>query len=61
MEVKTYLRVRPVTSANKELFDISDDKKTLTIKESALASAGIGKKKSAPADGPPVDSEFKFD
>ena len=37
MEIKTFLRIRPVSMANKELYEISEDSKSITIKESAVA------------------------
>ncbi|CDW88015.1 inosine triphosphate pyrophosphatase-like [Stylonychia lemnae] len=61
MEIKTFLRVRPVSMANQELYEISEDSKSIVIKESVLASQGMGRKKQVQMDGPPADSEFKFE
>lgn len=41
MEIKTFLRIRPLQITNKSLYSISEDKKTLTIKESAAAAGGL--------------------
>lgn len=62
MEIKSFLRIRPVSMANKDLYDISEDKKAITIKESMAAGSGMGvAKKRQVQNGPPTDSEFRFD
>ena len=57
MEVKTFLRLRPVQQLSKAGYEVSEDSRTILIKE--VLTQGLNRRKSIM--GPPSDTEFTFD
>ena len=61
MEIKTYLRIRPTALMNKDIYEVSEDARSVTIRESLAQATSNSRKKQLSLDGPPADTTFKFD